>query len=74
MYHLVVGRVTEDTFIIRPEGKEESDPYAYREITEPGFGSLCGREDMIRRVRGEVIDRLGRNAIKSALGGRAYIK
>ena len=74
MYQLVVGRIAEDTPVFRSEGKEERDAYAYREVAQPGFGSLFRREDMIRRVRGEVIDRLGRDAIKGALGRRAYIQ
>ena len=74
MYHLVVGRITEDTPVFRSEGKEERDAYAYREVAQPGFGSLFRREDMIRRVRGEVINRLRWDAVQYPLGRRTYIQ
>ena len=70
----MVGGVTEDTPVFRPEGKEERDAYAYREVTQPGFGRLFGREDMIRRVRGEVINRLRRDAVQYPLGQRTYVE
>ena len=59
----MVSWVTENTFILRPEGKEEGHAHAYGEVAKPALGCLFCREDMIRRIGREVIDRLRRDAV-----------